>query len=450
MAIVAALVPLPVNGLTIKEVVTDTYSASNPIPVDVKTPTGLVYRVQIGAFSKPIPQTLFNKFNPVSGEKLNNGITRYMAGYFNNSTKVVEARDQIKQLGYSDAFAVAYCDGKRITLAEARVLEANGECVASGQNELVLEVATNTAEKLGLGDTTKLRQVDELAYNQAPGAAKAEPIEKHLGLFYTVQVGAFSRPVTLSALNGLESLYTLRLPNGQIRYTTGMYMSVEDARPKKQEAIDRGVADAFITAYYNGERITLADATNLLNEKGTTILEIGQTQVKPKVESPKEIIGVTPALTPSEIEAEPKDEEEKRYQIVTKKTFEEFPREILNRYNTHGSFYYDETDKTVKSTVVNSLEELPDVYTFRKDIDTLRTLDASDEPGVTVIANFASTSLPGDFIDWLLRYNFRREIKQTEESIELRIYRVTEGKLPELENKLTEFSIPFTEERIQE
>src|SRR5574343_284626 len=71
MAIVAALVPMPANGLTIKEEGTDTYSTTNPIPVDVKTPTGLVYRVQIGAFAKPMPQNLFNKFNPVSGEKLN-------------------------------------------------------------------------------------------------------------------------------------------------------------------------------------------------------------------------------------------------------------------------------------------------------------------------------------------------------------------------------------------
>src|SRR5574343_246897 len=71
MAIVAALVPMPANGLTIKEAGTDTYSTTNPIPVDVKTPTGLVYRVQIGAFAKPMPQNLFNKFNPVSGEKLN-------------------------------------------------------------------------------------------------------------------------------------------------------------------------------------------------------------------------------------------------------------------------------------------------------------------------------------------------------------------------------------------
>ena len=450
MAIVAALVPMPANGLTIKEAGTETYSASNPIPVDVKTPTGLVYRVQIGAFAKPIPQNLFNKFNPVSGEKLNNGITRYMAGYFNNSKKVVEARDQIKQLGYKDAFAVAYCDGKRITLAEARILEANGQCVAKGENELVLEVATNTAEKMGLGDTTKLVKVDELTYNQAPGAVKAEPIEKHLGLFFTVQVGAFNRPVAAATLNGIEPLNTLRLPNGQIRYTTGMFNSVDEARPKKQDAIDRGIKDAFITAYYKGERIPIADALKLLEDQGNNVLELNQLKATPVVETPKEVVGLTPAVTSEEVIEETKVVEFNRYQIVTKKTFDEFPRDVLNRYNAHGSFYYDEIDKTVKSTVANSKDELPDVYTFRNDVDTLITLEEGDEPGVTVIATFASTSLPGDFTDWLLRYNFRREMKQTEDTIELRISRVSDEKLPELENKLNEFAIPFREERIQE
>ena len=450
MAIVAALVPMPANGLTIKDAGADTYSTTNPIPVDVKTPTGLVYRVQIGAFAKPIPQNLFNKFNPVSGEKLNNGITRYMAGYFNNSNKVVEARDQIKQLGYKDAFAVAYCDGKRITLAEARILEANGQCVAKGENELVLEVATNTAEKMGLGDTTKIRKVDELTYNQAPGAVKAEPIEKHLGLFFTVQVGAFNRPVTAGALNGIEPLNTLRLPNGQIRYTTGMYNTVDEARPKKQDAIDRGIKDAFITAYYKGERISIADALKIVEEQGNGVLELNQLKVTPVVETPKEIVGVTPAVTTEEVIEESTVVEFNRFQIVTKKTFDEFPRDVLNRYNAHGSFYYDEIDKTVKSTVASSKDELPDVYTFKNDVDTLITLDEADEPGVTVIATFASTSLPGDFTDWLLRYNFRREMKQTEDTIELRISRVSDEKLPELETKLTEFAIPFREERIQE
>ncbi|MDP4866293.1 MAG: hypothetical protein NWR53_06530, partial [Crocinitomicaceae bacterium] len=217
VAVAAALVAMPSNGIDIKEVGAGIYTVANPIPVDVKVPTGLVYRVQIGAFAKPIPQDLFKEFNPVSGEKLTNGITRYLAGYFNNSAKVVGVRDQIKALGYQDAFAVAYCDGVRITLAEARILEANGQCIAKGENELIMEIAANTAIKMGLEDTTKVRKVPEITYNQAPGAVKAEPIETRKGLFFTVQIGVYNKPANAATLFNLEPYMSLRLPNGQIR-----------------------------------------------------------------------------------------------------------------------------------------------------------------------------------------------------------------------------------------
>ncbi len=437
LAVLAALVPLPASGLDIKAEGTNTYSAAKPIPVDVKSPTGLVYRVQIGAFAKPIPQDLFKEFNPISGEKLNNGVTRYMAGYFNNSKKVVEVRDQIKGLGYADAFAVAYCDGKRISLAEAKILEANGECVAKGENELILEMATNTAISMGLEDTLRKIKVDELTYNKAPGAVKAEPIEKYLGLFFTVQIGVYNKPVNANTVHNITPLMTVRLPNGQIRYSTGMFTSIDNARPKKLDAIAKGVQDAFITAYYKGERITLADAQKLLDEKGASVLE-GKVIAPVTVVDP--VISAT-VIIPDEQVVTKKLE---RVQIITKKTFDEFPREVLNRYNSHGSFYYDEIDKHVKSAIADSKDELPQVYHFKDDVDTLYVLDANDEPSSIVSVKFSSKKLPGDFIDWLLRYNYRREFIQTEESIELRIYRIPDNKMDELKAKIDLFGLTWT------
>ena len=52
------------------------------LPIGTKAPSGLVYRVQVGAFAKPIPEDLFKEFTPVTGEKLNNGITRYLGRVF--------------------------------------------------------------------------------------------------------------------------------------------------------------------------------------------------------------------------------------------------------------------------------------------------------------------------------------------------------------------------------
>ena len=41
---------------------------------------------------------------------------------------------------------------------------------------------------------------------------------------------------------------------------------------KRDEVRKMGIADAFITAYYNGKRLTLSEADLLLKEKGAGIL----------------------------------------------------------------------------------------------------------------------------------------------------------------------------------
>jgi hypothetical protein len=58
----------------------------------------------------------------------------------------------------------------------------------------------------------------------------------------------------------------------KIRYTSGMYTSLQDAVDKRTEARTLGITDAFVTAYYNGQRITLSEADRLLKEKGNGIL----------------------------------------------------------------------------------------------------------------------------------------------------------------------------------
>ncbi len=285
----------PAVGLKVVEASTpiNTYSASNPIPVNIKNPAGLVYRIQVGAFSKPIPQDMYKSFNPVSGEKLASGVTRYMAGYFNNSKTVDEAFSQVKALGYADAFIVAYCDDERIALADARKLELSGQCISTDSREFVIAMAKTPV--------SKETNTNDLSYNDAPGAAKAIPAEAHLGLFYTVQVGVYNKPATPHQLKNIDPIVSKRLPNGQIRYSTGMFSSVDAAKPKKDEARGKGVKDAFVTAYYKGERLTLSQASQLLKQKGEGILEKIDTELLASVSNKEtvkaEVAKTTPKVT---------------------------------------------------------------------------------------------------------------------------------------------------------
>ncbi|MDH4473286.1 MAG: hypothetical protein QE487_11820 [Fluviicola sp.] len=369
------------------------------LPVGTKAPSGLVYRVQVGAFAKPIPEDLFKEFTPVTGEKLNNGITRYLAGYFGNRNKVADAQRDIRALGYSDAFVVAYCDGERITLAEARRLEDLGLCIPKNQDSLLMEIAENTLAQLPADSQARLQpQIKPSDYNKAPGAVVAEAAEEHKGLYFTVQVGVYNRPVPASQVKNIDPLVTKRLENGQIRYSSGMFHSVEEARPKRAEAIERGITDAFITAYFQGERITIDEAKRILAEQGTAILEPNTTIVPANaIEAAKDYVASQPPV---------KTVQEPLVQFVSKERYDEYPRAEVSRLNNYGSFYFDPSDKRIKSVEYLNSEAIAQLQALQQEMDTVQTTQNAlpfELKRSTIVAEWESLEMTGAAADWLLR-----------------------------------------------
>jgi epidermal growth factor receptor substrate 15 len=452
IAVLASSVPIPAEGFEFNP-----NTAGNAkrmeIPAEASSPSGLIYRVQVGAFAKPIPEERFNEFSPVSGEKLPSGITRYMAGFFTSRDNALNAQGKIRGIGYADAFTVAYCDGKRISLDEARRLEQSGQCLPKGVDELVLEIAENTAKAI-LDDTLKAKGLknDLGAYNKAPGAAPAIAVETKLGLFYTVQLGVFNKPVPHEALKKIEPLITKRLANGQIRYSAGIFDNLQDAQPKRDEAKARGIKDAFITAYYKGERITLEEAEALMNQNGSSILE-NKMPVENKilaVEEIKKIEEETKKVEPVFIPQEVKVRDEALY-FVSKKQYEEFPHDIIRRFNGRGMFYYDQEDRRVKSIVYKNEDYVPQVYYFRTEIDTVYVRDLQENNNnEKQVFHFesASENLSGDFVNWFIRMGYQRELSKSivtnKNSLIITTYKtLKENELQELKAQLKTFGWKF-------
>ena len=94
------------------------YSEEKPIPVNTKMPDGVVFKVQVGAFRNPIPQETFKGFAPITGETTASGLMRYTAGLFKDFNKANGAKNEIRGMGYNDAFVVAYRDGNRISVLQ--------------------------------------------------------------------------------------------------------------------------------------------------------------------------------------------------------------------------------------------------------------------------------------------------------------------------------------------
>jgi hypothetical protein len=266
-----------------------------------ENPKGLVYKVQVGAFRNRIPDDLFAEFAPISEEVIEGrDIKRYMVGYFVNFNSANSAKDEIRNIpGYGASFVVAYLDGKRISINEARAYEQNNgvsqedSFVAGnqGQNQNGGQNPTNnggdqnpnnggnnqggtTVETVNQGgqetNVTIERDPDvENRYKGFENAVEALQGSGIKGLYYTVQVGAFREPLKTGQLNVAPLVY---FEVGNLwKYTTGVFTSVEDANTRKDEVRNGPVPDAFVVPYYDGERITNARARELIEEFGDAI-----------------------------------------------------------------------------------------------------------------------------------------------------------------------------------
>ncbi|MFH0864728.1 MAG: hypothetical protein V1904_00935 [Bacteroidota bacterium] len=226
--------------------------AANLVPLDPVLPAGIVFKVQFCALNKQVAPDVFKGITPVTGESTNFGIYRYLAGLFAKYDDAVTARDLIRPMGFADAFIVAYNNGKRITVGEALALLKTDNSLATTYADL------NNKAYISAGTTTA-------AATTATTAAKAlsNPVSNIIGLFYSVQVGVYVKPVTSAQLFNITPLYDEIMANGYYRYLSGTYTNIQQAVTAKNTIVTKGVTDAFVVVYYNGKKITFAEAKTL-------------------------------------------------------------------------------------------------------------------------------------------------------------------------------------------
>ena len=407
------------------------------IPIGNENRSGLVYRVQVGAFSNPIPTTMYSEFDPVSGEVISGtNITRYMAGYFSTSNDAYNAQSKIRGFGYSDAFVVAYCNGERISIGEAKRRQSEGTCVANGETvfksdgtiEQIDANGTSHTSTVGNNQNSSVNQAGnevktsnqtqqngstnantESKVNNAPGSNNDhKPIETMEGLFFTVQIGVYIKYVDESELHGMKEVINLKLPDGQVRYSSGVFSSLDEAKPRRTLALNNGVRGAFITAYYKGERISIYEAKSLLATNGNSILQSEIEKNKKKEEV------IVPVVEEEVIEVKKKN----KVQYVSFNQYDSFPDEVINSYNLQGFYYYDSTDNHVKSILYKSEDDLPTNMDYKNQLEVI-TLELPSDDEQVIVVKVNSTVLPGDFMDWLMKQSFKREFTLYDDRIEI-------------------------------
>ena len=136
------------------------------------------------------------------------------------------------------------------------VLKSDSNDVVVVQNALETFVPPDTATSY-YSDTT---------------AAPATQVETLRGLFFSVQVGVYSKPTALDRLFNITPLNTELMEGGKIRYTSGTFSNVNDANAYRNKMVRMGVPDSFVIAYFNGKRVPIQDALFLVNKFGKNIL----------------------------------------------------------------------------------------------------------------------------------------------------------------------------------
>ncbi len=234
------------------------YSKVNPIPLNPGLPEGLVFKVQVGAFRKPIADDAFRNLQPVSAETSRPGWIRYCVGLFKTFEPANLVKKELRSRQYKDAFVVAYYNGQRVSLAEANQILNRQDSRVAYAGEMQKEIAAlHQLNVIPAKIISGPKDTDEkLFYGNSAMPAK-ELLEASGPLEYSVQVGVYRNSNPPSILSTLEPIYTEALSKGLYRFTSGRYMSLNEAEIAKKNAIQTGVSDAFVVAFRGNSKVAL-------------------------------------------------------------------------------------------------------------------------------------------------------------------------------------------------
>jgi hypothetical protein len=207
----------------------DGKTARGIIPGEIKTP-GMVFRVQLGAYRRPLSKNVFPEVSDLIEIKTDDSLYKYMTGTFKTIDGAAKHKANMLMKGYEGAFITAYKDGNRIPLKKAGA-------TPQIKDEDIPEVSDHTPIS---GVTKKL-------------------------VVYKVQVGAFKNNVPAQQAKFEKIKTTKESSKGFNRYLTGEFSDYESALKYKNELLSNNtVAEAFVIAYFNGQIISLQEAAELL------------------------------------------------------------------------------------------------------------------------------------------------------------------------------------------
>jgi len=105
-------------------------------------------------------------------------------------------------------------------------------------------------------------------------------------------VGVFNRSLNPTRLNGISDLIIHKAENGQLRYSSGRFDNINQAKNRKNEVNTKGITDAFIVAYYKGKRISFGEAQAMIDRNPEIVKAIINSNTNKSITSTNQLPGI--------------------------------------------------------------------------------------------------------------------------------------------------------------
>jgi hypothetical protein len=209
------------------------------ISIDQEIPAGLVYRIQMGVFSRQMTPFFFKGISPVSGFKIpGTESTKYFAGLFRRMADASRSLLTVKQMGFKDSFVTAVLDGKAVSLERASIMEDEW-----GQKPFIV-----IAPVLKTGEPTTSTLVFRVEVTKS-----VKPVSDETAEVYRKMAGN----------RGFE---IITAEDGSFVYLIGKFITFESASEFADLLKRNGYRDAKVSAYLGSKEIPVETARQLFEK----------------------------------------------------------------------------------------------------------------------------------------------------------------------------------------
>lgn len=218
----------------------------NLVDAKEKTIAGLSFKVEIAAVQDEKDFTLghLEKYGKITAKKYPDGTIRYTFGPFETLAETEAFRQMLieKEKETEDAFITVFVFGQRKTLEEYQSTTPCGDA-----QEFI-----DFSEFIGkdLNDKSVYDKLIQMAANICVD-----------GLEFKVQIAAYRFPKNYQwdHLKQFGKPVITDYPDGITRFTQGNFNKIKEAEELRQKIITAGQKDAWITPFFNGQRMLLED-----------------------------------------------------------------------------------------------------------------------------------------------------------------------------------------------